>query len=253
MTVARAIAASVDLELVVLCVVAPGQALPPIVAQWTATRAGRRSTAVTDRVRVEVLTGYPSIEIVRCAECLEGSLLVIGRRPVADLGDAMLGPTADQVVRRSSVPCLVIPDGSWHERPCILAAVDGTDRGASVLRGAARVAELCHGSTRAVTVFEAPLIGSGTAMSDPMVGDRVRRIGELRKDRGRRSVDGGPGPTVLVRHGEPVDEVLAEAAGGVDVVAVGMRRLGQPDSDLERGIARRILRRSTGAVLTIPL
>ncbi|MGH7591948.1 MAG: universal stress protein, partial [Gemmatimonadales bacterium] len=160
---------------------------------------------------------------------------------------------ADQVVRRSTIPCLLIPDGSWRDRPRILAAVDGTDRGAAVLRGAARVAELCRGSTRAVTVFEIPPIGGVSAVVDPMVGDRVRRILELRQDRGRRRVDAAPGPPVLVRHGEPVDEVLAEASGGIDVVAVGMRRLGQPDSRLERGVARQILRRATGAVLTIPL
>lgn len=237
-TVARAIAAATGAELVVLCVVAQGEAPPPIAGQWTATASGGAPTAVAERVRVEVLAGHPSIEIVHGAERLKASLLVIGRRPAAELGDAMLGPTADQVVRRSSIPCLVIPDGAWRDHPRILAAVDGTERGVAVLRGATRVAELCCGSMRAVTVLGAPPIGG---------------VAEWPKDRGRRRADARPDPPVLLRHGDPVDEVLAEAGSGVDVVAVGMRRLGQPDSSLERGIARRVLRRATGAVLTIPL
>ena len=252
--VAREIAAAADAELVVLAVTWPGQPPPSIMMELPC--AGGRPpapSALAERVRCEVLVGYPSIEIVRTAEQLDASLLVIGRRPLVDVGDAMLGPTADQIVRRSSVPCLVIPTGTWHQAPRILAAVDGTDRGAVVLAGAARVAELCRGSTRAVTVFPNPPMGGVETMTDPMVGERVRRIAELRKDRGRRSVDAAPGPPVLVRHGDPVDEVLAEAGDGVDVVAVGMHRLGQPDSYLERGTARRILRRSTGAVLTVPL
>ncbi|MGH7590270.1 MAG: universal stress protein, partial [Gemmatimonadales bacterium] len=110
--IARQIATSVGAELVVLRVVAPGEAPPPMAAPWAGT--GGVSAAVADRIRVEVLVGYPSVEIVRCAERVEACLIVLGRRPPADLGDAMLGPTADQVVRRSPIPCLLIPDGSWR-------------------------------------------------------------------------------------------------------------------------------------------
>lgn len=252
--VARELAASAGAELVVLCVVSEGGTAPPRVAPPAGVRGGAPSgTAVAERVPVEVRAGHPSIEIARCAEHCGATLLVIGRRPSAEVGQMMLGPTADQIVRRSSVPCLVVPTGAWRPAPRFLAAVDGTERGAAVPAGAARVADLCGGSIRAVTVFaELPMEGAGS-MIDPAVAERVRRIAQLRTGRGRRRVDAVPGPPVLVRHGDPVDQVLLEASEGVDVIAVGVHRLGPPDSDLERGIARRILRRATGAVLTIPL
>lgn len=252
--VAAEIAAAADAELFVVRVIRAGEAAPSTVGRWSVPRRSEvASAAIDDRVRVEVLVGHPSIEIVRSAERLDASLLIIGRRPSVDIEGMVLGPTADEVVRRASIPCLVIRGGAWRIHPRILAAVDGTERGSAVLSGAARVAELCGGTIRAVTVFAGPLSGGAASLADPEVGERIRRIDALRKDRGRRRVDGVLGPPVLVRHGDPAEEVLAEASEGIDVIAVGIHRLGRPDSHLERGIARRVLRRASGAVLTIPL
>lgn len=252
--VAHGLAATAGAELLSVCVIPERGNVPPSVAPRARARGGAPSgTAVAEPVPVDVRIGHPSIELVRCAERCGAILLVIGRRPPAEVGEMMLGPTADQIVRRSSVPCLVVPTGRWRSEPRFLAAVDGTERGAAVLAGAARVADLCGGSVRAVTVFvDLPMAGP-KSMIDPAVAERVQRIAHLRKDRGRRRVDAAPGPPVLVRHGDPVDQVLLEASEGIDVIAVGIHRLGPPDSHLERGIARRILRQATGAVLTIPL
>jgi nucleotide-binding universal stress UspA family protein len=175
----------------------------------------------------EILIGHPSIEIAREAERRGASLIIIGRRPVEAAGTAMLGPTADQIVRGASVPCLVLSPGPWRPTPRILAAVDGTERGERVLAGATAIAHLLRGTVRSVTVVAAPRLSPS----------------------GRTGPDG---PRV-VRSGDPVDEVLAEARVGVDLLAVGVHRLGRPDSDLERGIARRIIRQARGPVLTIPL
>ncbi len=100
---------------------------------------------------VEVRFGHPSIEIPRYAETRAADLLVLGRTPRSQAARFRVGDTADAVVRRSVVPCLLVPPGAASPSR-ILAAVDGTPRGKLVLSQARELARLTGMTCRAVTV-----------------------------------------------------------------------------------------------------
>ncbi len=100
---------------------------------------------------VEVRFGHPSIEIPRYAETHAADLLVLGRSPRSQADRFRAGDTADAVVRRSTVPCLLVPHGTASPRH-LLAAVDGTPRGKLVLSRARELARAAGMSCRALTV-----------------------------------------------------------------------------------------------------
>lgn len=58
----------------------------------------------------EVVVGVPFKEIIRCAQEIKADLIVIGTHGQTALEHAMVGSTAERVVRRSEVPVLTVRD-----------------------------------------------------------------------------------------------------------------------------------------------
>lgn len=200
---------------------------------------------------VVVAFGIPGIEIGRLASLRRASLVVLGRRARAPDHRLLLGETADAVVRRCDTPVLFLPEGT-DRIGRVMVALDSTERAAAVLEGAVAFARDVGASLSAVTV-ELDDPGPRAGPGSPMPRARSVRLGDLlnRLPRGERGV---PAVPLEVRHGNPIEEVLAAATEHrPDLLVIGYRRGGPPKVVGPTDIARNLLYAAPTAVLTIPL
>ena len=198
--------------------------------------------------------GVPGIEICRFAEHRAADLLILGRKQRSPMARLLLGDTADAVVRRSRVPGLFVQPGSSPIGQ-LLVALDGSERGMSVLTAARGFADAVGAAIRVVTVedVDAPhpqLLASSLPLTR---SSRLRREVEpiVAQTTGSRS----PADTgVTIRRGLVVPEILAEVAvSGPDVLAFGYHRGGQPGIIEGRSTARQLTHTAPVSVLAIPL
>ena len=204
--------------------------------EWVATASTHGGVPVT----LDVEFGHPSVEIPRFAETHAADLIVMGRKPRTQAARFRVGDTADAVVRRSRVPCLLVPPDSPPGRR-VLVAVDGSLRGSKVVVGASEFARLIGASLRAVTVE--------TAAADESP-DLARRTPRARAAPLRSEI----GATLSVRHGSVFEQVLAEIRDtGSDMLAIGNHRGGPPGVLGLGSVGRHLAHAAPCAVLTIPL
>ncbi|HSE46542.1 MAG TPA: universal stress protein, partial [Gemmatimonadales bacterium] len=221
------------------------------------SRAARKGAG--SGLRQEVRYGLPGVEICRFAEDEEAGLVVLGRKNRSTMQRLMLGDTADEVVRRSLVPCLAVRAGVDQGFARVLAAIDGTERGLSVLFAALDLTRSIDGKLRVVTV-EPYLAGDAERELSPSTRsarlaqsvDRIRLDDEDRTSWDRVGASGDS--SLVIRRGQVVEEILAEVtASGADVLVIGYHR-GGPAGVIEAGsAARRVLHHAECAVLTVPL
>ncbi len=204
--------------------------------------------------------GVPGIEICRYAETNGADLIVIGRKPRSPTQRLLLGDTADSVARRSRVPCLFVLAGRTQlRRVCV--ALDGTERGLSVLLAAADFTRAIGGRLRAITVE--PPQADGKAAHGVLTSRTTRLVQAMdefcRSDPETMNLWEEPaagvhGSPLVVRHGGIVEQILREVESAkCDVLVVGYHR-GGPAGVIEAGsVARRLAHEAPCAVLTIPL
>lgn len=197
--------------------------------------------APLDATGAEVVVGYgiPGIEIGRLADSRKADLIVLGRRPRQPEQPLLLGETADAVVRRSARPVLFAPGDAapFHH---IRVAVDGTDRTLTLLNHAGRLAAALGASWSVVTVVQ-------PERADHQTPARIEAaLGRLPP-----SV---PRATIVVREGNPIEEILATVdRTRPEMLVIGYRRGGPPKVIGPADIARNLLYAAPSAVLTIPL
>lgn len=207
---------------------------------------------VPPNAKLAVLRGIPGIEIARLAETLAPDMIVLGRRLRGGPDDPHLGPTADQVVRRSTVPCLFVPAGQ-EELLHIVTALDGTDRGLKVLREAVALRAELPGvpELRVVTVERRDHAPSERAHG----GSDVATSRELRIRQAMASANGAADAArLIVRFGDPVPAILGEVPDAArDVLVIGNHRGGPGGVPASTGVGRSLLYAAPCAVLTVPL
>jgi len=201
-----------------------------------------------DAPEVAVAFGVTGIEVTRFVRLRESSLLVLGRRPRSPDRRLLLGETADAVVRRCETPVLFVPpDSSGFSR--LLVALDGTERAIRVLATALELARDLDASLEAITVE--PALADETDGSLPRA--RSLRLTEMLR-RAASNNGSSSGVPLIVRRGNPIDEILAYAeASRPDALIIGYRRGGPPEVMGPTDIARNLLYAAPTAVLTVPL
>jgi nucleotide-binding universal stress UspA family protein len=191
-----------------------------------------------------VAYGVPGIEIARFAERARASLLVLGRKPRSRIVRLLLGDTADAVARRSGVPCLFVsPEGTRPRH--LLVAVDGSERGMTVLDAADRFARQVGADLLVLTV-EPTHAGEPIhlALATPVA--RSARI--------RSQVHDRLGHEIEVRRGEAAEQILAAVdERRPDVVVLGCHRGGSAGVIEAGSTARQVIHAAPCAVLTVPL
>lgn len=259
---AARIAAVAGAELTVLSV-APGVGAPgsvnssPLEVMEAALGADFFADFPALPVDVAGVYGLPQVEIVRYAEHRKVDLIVLGRKERTRSARLFLGDTADAVLRRSRIPCLLVPPGLvTYSNLCV--AVDGTDRGFAVYEYAAAFAHACAMDLNVVTVEprwsgEPPALSrqawsTRTEKLSAQVGRRTRR-GQKPATSGSCAVD----DLLHVRHGDAVDEIVAEVAESrSNVLVVGFHR-GGPSLVVSTGsVSRKLVHAVPCAVLAVP-
>jgi len=212
--------------------------------------AGVLSPDAVQTAELTIASGIPGIEICRSAEQGDADLLVLGRKPHSRMMRLLLGDTADAVARRSRSPCLFVPLGAG-EPGKVLVALDGSDRGISVLSQACDFARYAGASVRAVTVEQRPGDEPLQVVSELPVARSSSLQVRVREVLAR---EGFPDAPLAIRRGDIVERVIAEVQEtGADVLVIGYHR-GGPPGVLEAGsTARRLAHAAPCAVLTIPL
>lgn len=206
-----------------------------------------------------VVFGLPGVEISRFAETHQGDLVVVGHKRRTERQRILLGDTADAVARRSGVPALFVPAGRLAlDR--VLVALDGTERGFTVLSAGMDFARALGARLRVVSVEpeytnEAGVARVLTSRSEQLV-EAVHSLRGADLSPGRwddPGIDGARG-SIVVQRGPVVDAVLQEIeVTRSDILTIGFHR-GGPAGVIDAGsVGRRLLHEAPVAVLTIPL
>ena len=212
--------------------------------------AGVLSTEELASAELAIAYGLPGIEICRVAEQVQADLIVLGRKRHSPMARLLLGDTADAVARRSRVPCLFIPPGS-AKPSTLLVALDGSERGMSVLNQACDFARYAGAAVSTVTVERRPagepleLVPAVPVTRSALLQTRVDQV---------LARAGFPEAPLTVGRGEVVERIVTEIQEtGADILAIGYHR-GGPPGIMEAGSnARRLAHVVPCAVLTIPL
>jgi nucleotide-binding universal stress UspA family protein len=215
---------------------------------------GREIFATHPSLAIEAaaVRGVPQVEIPRFAEQIKASLIVLGRKPRSRTTRLMLGDTSDAVVRRSRLPCLMVPPGLASMRR-LLVALDGTDRGLGVLRTAVELANRTNLELSAVTVEptnpgQAPMVSARSESLGTKVEETLQRNSATL---GGRAVAAA---SLRVRFGNIVEETTAEVRDvAADILVIGFHP-GGPLLEIEEGsVSRSLVHTVPCAVLTVPL
>jgi nucleotide-binding universal stress UspA family protein len=186
--------------------------------------------------------GLPGIEIPRHAEEVGADVLVLGR-PIGERPQNEAPSVTAAILRRSRVPVLIAPSAHQVYRR-VLAGVDDSPNAPAVLNAAITIGG-CFGA-RIAALHVKP-----TSALPVLLSDRPPWLRRLEHAEG----DGGAVVATcetLVRQGDPATEILAEVQDG-DLLVIGYRRGMILDEPAAPGIATRVLRRATCAVLAVPV
>ncbi|HEX7338289.1 MAG TPA: universal stress protein [Gemmatimonadales bacterium] len=201
-------------------------------------------------VQLSVNFGIPGIEICRAAERLGADLLVLGRKRHSQRARLLLGDTADAVARRSRFPCLFVPPRPVELRN-LLVALDGSDRGMTVLHAACGFARDIGAGLQVVTVERGAanepwhLAAALPVARSSALQARVLAVAQRERI---------PGLAVSIQRGDITEAVLAQVREtGADGLAIGYHRGGPPGVIEAGSTARRLAHEAPCAVLTIPL
>ena len=189
------------------------------------------------------VAGNPGVEVARFAEQQAVDLVVLGRKTRSTMTRLLGGDTADAIVRRSSVPCLLVPAPSGLPKRAVVA-LNGGPRSLGVFSRARGLLESVGASLKAVTVRPPP-------------DERRSTLPQFRSHAGiedLRQLLKQEGKLLRVREGDIVREVLAlVVTTEASVLAVGYHRGGAPGVMEAGSVARRLAHSAPCMVLTIPL
>jgi len=208
--------------------------------------------------RKAIRYGLPGVEIGRFAEEAGAGLVVLGRKQRSTTQRLLLGDTADETVRRSQLPCLSVRAGSSQEFTTVLAALDGSPRGMAVLLAALDLSRCTQSSLRVLTVEPHPGEPGGAGLPSTRSCRLAQAVDQIRLDHDSGATWDRSGASsdsaLVIRHGQVVEEILAEVtACSADVLVIGYHR-GGPAGVIEAGsVARRVLHQAECAVMTVPL
>jgi nucleotide-binding universal stress UspA family protein len=186
--------------------------------------------------------GLPGVEIPRHAEETGVDVLVLGRPTVQRSQNHGPSVTA-AILRRSRIPVLIAAS-SHRVYQRVLVGVDDSPDAPAVLNAAIAIGD-CIGARIAalhVKPISAPPVRSS---------DRPRWLRRLEQSGEHEGVAVAACET-LVRQGDPATEILA-AAEDSDLLVIGYRRGTILDEPAAPGIATRVLRRATCAILAVPV
>jgi universal stress protein E len=201
--------------------------------------------------------GRPDEVILERAREVDADLIVLGRHRGSDIGASFLGTTADSLLTRSTVGCLILPGASNMPFQRIGIAVDPArpesgafDRAIGLLASVLRRDDGRKGRTPHVTVIHAVPPGTDTDAGaaagklEPLL-DQARRImaenGDMRLD------------ATVITNRDPADAVTRWAWNeAADLLVVGTRDRPKVQGSHLGSVSSAVARRAECAVLMVP-
>jgi nucleotide-binding universal stress UspA family protein len=214
----------------------------------------RSKGAVVD---IHVLTGKPAPALVDMAVRGDYSLIVMCSRGKTGLKRLLLGSVAEEVLRRSPVPLLIVhPRSEAGEKPTmkrILVPLDGSHRSAAILSPLAALAKATGARLIFTTVVEPH------AREEIPVEVLAKNLFRDQKQLIRQGI-----PTeLIIRYGSPADEILSLGdVQGADLIALSTHgrtgleraRFGSvAESILRKGKLPLLLVRTSGTFVPDPM
>ncbi|MDK1475467.1 universal stress protein [Streptomyces sp. 549] len=184
-------------------------------------------------------------------------LLVVGAHGSHGLLDALLGSTAENLVRASPVPVLVVRDAPADEYREVLLAVDGSDSGVGALRTGAALAPGARRTVVHVHVVPGEHLLRMRGVAEPQVAEYRQRNAHRVRERveelmGQAGLTGPQRARVLVETGRPHD-VLSQTAErlGADLTVVGTGAGSRLGYALLGSVAQHVVHGAAGDVLVV--
>jgi nucleotide-binding universal stress UspA family protein len=188
---------------------------------------------------------------VRVAREVGAELLIVGAARRSRLGRAILGTTAQRVLREAPAPVLVVRRPMPVPVRRVLLTTDLSELSAAVHEAALDTVDLFVGAPERVR----SLLVVGWTLAPPPLGEEVLEraaLGELEaflRDRGAV----GPQVEPVVRTGMPADEIVAEAGDwDADLLVVGTHAKGWGARLMLGSVAEASLRDAPCNVLAVP-
>jgi nucleotide-binding universal stress UspA family protein len=214
---------------------------------------------VADGLQIEwhVIHGDPAQWIVQAADEFDAHIIVMSTHGRGGLRRAIYGSVADQVVRTTSTPVLLVPPGAKYRMnpPCkILVALDGSALAEAALEPAIDLAQRLRGRVVLVRATEPPtywsLDPSGARTPNP--GSEAEAARTYLDAVAARYARQGVELSGYVTDEAPEDAILG-AARDYDVGAIAMATHGR--SGILRlalgSVAQQVLQRATLPVLLV--
>ncbi|MGD9906129.1 MAG: universal stress protein [Vicinamibacterales bacterium] len=214
---------------------------------------------------LDVREGHPVEAILDRAAALDATAIVMGTHGASGVRRFLLGSVTEQVVRRATVPVLVVPpraEGTAAARfERVLAAVDFSPCSAAAVAAAAALARDGAGRLTVLHVVEWPWHDDPTVALAGIPPPQADALQQYRRylehgaaERLQQLVAGlpeGVEVATAVRFGRPYVEILGAAADGADLVALGVRGRSAFDLGFFGSTTNHVVRAATCPVLTV--
>jgi len=211
-------------------------------------------------VETHVADEDPVHAILDAAIRFKADLIVMSTHGRGGLGRMLYGSVADQILRRASVPVLVVPSIVEHSWPAegphqILVPLDGSEFASEALQAAGLLTET-RGSAltllRVVQPVPYPLYGDGYSYVPYDVDAEVNDARKYLEDQAARLRDGGQTVTIDVAVGEPA-RIIGEIARSrdVDLIVMATHGTGGLGRVILGSVATGTLRHTTAPLLLV--
>jgi len=198
--------------------------------------------------------------IIARAEALGCDAIVIGRRGVGIVRAALLGSVSAEVIRKSSIPVIIVRalGGVTPAVPLrILIAVDGSESAMRAATFASRLAGLCHGEVDLVHVEP------GLTVAGSVFGSREKLIEHWSGKHAEEALAGARSVlerarvtyTEYVVAGDETHSAILEVAreNSCGVILMGTRGLGPVTGLLLGSVAQSVLEQAPSTVSAVAL
>lgn len=229
-----------------------------VIHEAEAYLAGIGATMV-DQANVDtvVRVGDPGESILDEIHRRSADLVVMSTHGHSELGRLAYGSVADQVMRRSAVPVLLVPEAcqsSWpvDRAPRILVPLDGSELAATVVPPTLELAELLRAEVWLVQAVVPPSYAyadvTAYVLYDPAADQREAHAYLDSVAAGLRAV--GQMVRTIVASGFPVPTIVAEARKqGADLIAISTHGRGGVSRLVMGSVATGVVQRAPVPVL----
>jgi nucleotide-binding universal stress UspA family protein len=180
-------------------------------------------------------------------------LIVVGSCRRGKLGRVLTGSVGESLLRGAPCAVAVAPRGLAQKGRAgfsrIGVAYDGSSEADLALKEAKRLSRSLNAELRLITVVPTP-DGAASAQVEELERSALRRQYRGILEWGASTVEDGAQDTVLVE-GEPAT-VLADQAGGLDLLVLGSRGYGPIRSALLGAVSSAVIRAAPCPVLVMP-